>query len=771
MKITVIGGGPGGLFFSILTKKRMPTCEIDIYEQNKKDDTFGFGVVFSDETLSEFLSYDEELYELIRGSFAYWDNLTVARNGEKVTIKGNGFCGCSRKTLLQLLQQRCEEVGVNLHYETKINAIEDLASSDIIVASDGINSNIRSKYEKEFGTSISLQSNRFIWCGSDRPLDDFTYFFRETPFGTFCAHSYQYEAGKSTWIFECSNDTFFKAGFEITNEKESLALLENLFKEELNGHTLTGNRSHWRQFPHVENKNWHFNNIVLLGDAKATAHYSIGSGTKLAMECAIALSDAVVENPASIEDVFKIYEAKRRNVVSMIQHAALVSLQWFESQDRHIKQDFDTFSFSVMSRSKKITIENQARRDYDYAKRLVKNFNEKIKSENTYTSPAFTPYKIGSLPITNRIAMSAMGQYLAKNGVINHWHYVHYTSRAVGGVGLIIAEMTAVSETARITNGCAGLWNKKQAKAWKKITTFIHDYTSSKIGIQLGHSGRKGSCETTNLGKPLIDNGWNLVSASAIPFKEGFPTPKELTKEEMMDVKKEFINSARLAIKAGFDLIEIQAHHGFLLASFLSPLTNIRTDEYGGSIENRAKFPLKVIQAIKEEVGDDFPLSVRVSATDWHKDGISKEDVLYFCQKLKKIGIDIINVSTGNTVSDQKPTMGRMWQTPYSEWIRNEINIPTITTGMITDIDQVNTCLLNARADVVALGRPLLSDPYFVLKNMAYEQFSADNIEATGVSKQYIPGMMAMYSEMKKSRKEYEQMKETLKPKSHQKQP
>lgn len=768
MKITVIGGGPGGLYFSILTKKRLPNCEINIYEQNRKDDAFGFGVVFSDETLSEFLSHDKGSYELIRNSFAYWDDLKISRNGETVSIEGNGFCGCSRKTLLQLLQQRCQEEGVNIYYETKIEDLEQFADSDLILAADGINSLIRSKLTKEFGTHITMKSNRFIWCGSEKPLDAFTYFFKDTPYGAFCAHTYQYEQGKSTWIFECSDETFQKAGFEVTNEETSLAKLEELYKEELGGFKLITNRSHWRQFPHIENNKWYYKNIVLLGDAKATAHYSIGSGTKLAMESAIALSDAVIKYPKNIKKAFKQYDATRRNAVEMIQHAALVSLQWFENMGRHMKLDFDTFSFSVMSRSKKITIENQARRDKKYAERIIKNFNLKNGSNDELTSPAFLPYQLANLTLDNRIVMCSMGQYCANEGLINEWHHTHYNSRAIGGVGLIIAEMTAISPSGKITKGCAGLWNEQQAEAWKKTVDFIHHNSKSKIGIQLGHSGRKGAVETFNLSQPLSANGWELVSASPIPFKEGWPVPKQLEREEMVKIKEQFVASAKLAQKIGFDLIEIQAHHGFLLASFLSPLTNTRSDEYGGEIKNRAQYPLEVIRAVREAIGPAYPLSVRISATDWHSQGISSEDVLYFCAELKKLGVNIINVSTGNTVADQKPMRGRMWQTPYSEWIRNEIGIPTITAGIIQDIDQINTCLLNSRADLIGLGRALLTNPYFVMHAKAYEQYLADDMASTGIPKQYFIAGATLYNFEKKRRNELEHMKNALKPETHQ---
>lgn len=767
MKITVIGGGPGGMYFSILTKKRIPNAQIDIYEQNKPDDAFGFGVVFSDETLSEFLSYDERSYELIRNSFAYWDNLDVARDGEIVRIEGNGFCGCSRKTLLELLQQRCKEEGVNLHFETRVNDVSQFDDSDLVLFADGISSSMRGKFENEFGTETEMRKNRFIWCGTSKPLDAFTYFFRNTPYGAFCAHSYQYEEGKSTFIFECSQETYDKAGFVEQDEAGSLAKLEELFKEELDGHKLIGNRSWWRTFPRVYNANWYFNNKALIGDAKTSAHYSIGSGTKLAMDCAIGLSDAVVANQDNMQNALEDYTKRRRTPVDMIQHAADVSLMWFEDMDRHMKLDFDTFSFAVMSRSKKITIENQARRDKKYAERIIQNFNKKIGSEDLNTPPAFTPYQLGKLTLHNRIAMSAMGQYKSVDGIPGEWDFVHLTSRAVGGTGLITTGLAAISPTGRITPGCYGLYNDEQVTAWKRITEFIHQHTDSKIAVQIGHSGRKGSCQSTNLGKQLEEGAWPLISADAIAFRPEFPTPKAMDTEDLKTVKMEFVDAAKRALEAGFDAVELQMHNGFLLASFLSPLTNKRQDEYGGNIENRAKYPLEIVKAIKEVLGD-VPLIVKLNVTDWHPEGITKDDVEYVAKQLKSLDVDMLNVSTGNTVIDQKPFMGRMWQTPFSEWIRNTVDIPTMTSGRIESIDQINTLLLNARADMVALGRSLLTDPYFVLTAKAYEQYKANDPMSIGAPYPYMGGVATEYMKAKKDREEFEQMKRELKPVSHQ---
>lgn len=763
MKLTVIGGGPGGLYFSILTKKAMPHWEINVYERNKPEDSFGFGVVFSDETLGEFLKRDMESYELIRSKFAYWDDIIVARDGQEVSIAGNGFCGCSRKTLLKLLHQRCEEEGVKLHFQQNVDDLSQFKDSDIIVACDGIGSGIRSQFQNEFGTKIQLKLNRFVWMGSTKPLDAFTYFFRSTPYGMIVAHTYQYEEGMSTWIFECTNETWEKLQFEVENEADTVSKLSEIFKEELDGHALITNKSHWRQFPHVTNKNWHHNNIVLLGDAKATAHFSIGSGTKLAMDCAIGLFDALMANPDNVQNTFLQYEKTRRNPVEMIQYAASVSLEWFENMNRYEKYPFYQFSFGCMTRSKKVTYENLRLRDQSYTDKVLEEFNQ-INKNNT-NAAAFSTFKLRGLELSNRIVMSSMGQYAAIDGLLNNWHFQHYTSRAIGGLGLIITEMTAVDANGRITLGCAGIYNEEQVAEWKKITDFVHEHTATKIGIQLGHSGRKGAVkkpwEGTN--EP-IDNTWELLSASEIAFNDKMTVPKEMNADDMQNVINQFANSAKNAEKAGFDMIELQAHHGFLLASFLSPLTNNRTDEFGGSVENRLRFPLQVFNVVRENFPTEKPLSVRISATDWVENGISQEDVLFIASEFKKAGADIINVSTGNTVENQNPKTGRMWQVPFSDMIRNEADIPTITTGTITDIDQINTIILSRKADLVALGKPLLLDPYFVRKAQAYEQ-----ITITNIPNQYQKGIENLYSSIVSERKQTERMKKALKPKSNKK--
>ncbi len=753
MKITVIGGGPGGLYFSILAKKANPSFQIDVYERNQPDDAFGFGVVFSDETLSEFLTRDPQSYDLIRSRFAYWDDLDVVRNGEQVRISGNGFCGCSRKTLLQLLQQRCREEGVGLHYNQNVDDLSVFADSDLILAADGINSAIRDRYAEHFGTKISLQRNKFVWLGSTRPLDAFAYFFRSTPHGTIVAHTYQYEPGMSTWIFECAPETWEKAGFHTFDDQDTIEKLSSIFAQELGGHPLISNKSHWRQFPAVTNEKWYYNNLILLGDAKATAHYSIGSGTKLAMECAIALADAVTYHPGNIHEIARAYDQARRNRVEMIQHAAMVSLDWFENMDRHMQHPFLQFAFGVMTRAKKVTFENLALRDPSFTSRVLAAFNLNLL-ENSKTPAAFTRFKLREMELINRIVMAPMEQHHAQDGLVNDWHLVHYASRAMGGVGLIITQATAVSERGKITLGCTVLKSEEQAQAWHRITNFIHANSQAKIAIQLGHAGRRSGVKM-----PLPP-----LSASALRYDESLEMPEEITAAQMEQVVQEFKNAAVLADKAGFDMIELQAHHGFLLASFLSPLTNKRTDEFGGTVQNRIKFPLMVFKAIRQAFPAHKPIAVRLSVSDWTEGGLSEQDALFFARAFKEAGADLIDVSSGYTIAGDKPPLGRMWQTPLSDMVRNSVGIPTVTAGSIQDIDQINTILLNGRADLVALGRPLLLDPGFVRNAQAYEQFDPGDIPAD-----YRYGMSHLYPLKAAERKEKEGMKKALKPESHQK--
>lgn len=729
MKITIIGGGPGGLYFALLTKKRRPDFEVAVYEQNRADDTFGFGVVFSDETLDEFLSADPPSYKMIQNHFAYWSDIVIEHEGARTIIGGNGFAGCSRKTLLEILQNRCAENGVELFFNETIEA-ENLdsrfADSDLIVAAQGVNSPIRDFYSQEFGAKVELTRNKFVWLGSTRPLDAFTFFFRKTEHGHFCAHTYQYEEGGSTWVVETTPECWSASGFDNLNEEESARCLEEIFADDLQGHPFITNRSIWRNFPTISCDNWRKDKIILLGDAKATAHWSIGSGTKLAMECAMALSDAVVAHASDLDSVTRDYEKARRTPVEITQHNAAVSLRWFENMPLHWKKERYAFAFSCMSRGKSVTWDNLKLRDAAFLKAAEDEFYARYerqtgrKLKGSRPTPMFTPFNLRGLTISNRVAVAPMAQYLAQDGNLTDWHFAHYGARAIGGAGLVFVEMTCPTPDARITPGCAGLWSDQQEASWKRLTDFVHAHSTAKIAMQLGHAGRKGATKTPfaepkgRMDIPLEDGGWPIYSASPLAYFDGVSaTPAELTRTMMDDIRDAFAASAMRAARAGFDMLELHCAHGYLLASFLSPLTNQRTDSYGGDAAHRAAFPVEVFEAIRAVWPDDKPISVRLSCSDWAAGGLSLEDLKIIAEVFKAAGADILHASSGQTVPWQKPVYGRMWQTPFAEFIKHEVNIPTIAVGDISQGEQINTIIADERADMCALARPHLNNPFF----------------------------------------------------------
>ncbi len=752
MKIAVIGGGPGGLYFALLTKKRMPDCEINVYEQNRADETFGFGVVFSDETLDEFLAADPESYQAVRARFAYWSDIVIAHKGERTIVGGNGFAGCSRQVLLTLLQERCRALGVGLHFETRIDAssidplplagrgqgeraasrppppqgrrdkLRPLADCDLIVVAQGANSPIREQYAEAFGARIVETRNKFAWLGSTRPLDAFTFFFVDTEHGSFCAHTYQYEAGHSTWVMETTPECWAAAGLDAMSETESAAYLERVFAEHLDGHRLLTNRSIWRNFPTIACASWRHGNMVLLGDTKATAHWSIGSGTKLAMECAAALAEAVVTHGDDIDAALDAYEAARRTPVEITQHNAQVSLRWFEDMPKHWDKQRYEFAFSLMSRAKALTWDNVGLRDKAFLTRVEDEFYARYEhrtgrdAAKDRPTPMFTPFDLRGLKLPNRVAMAPMAQYCAQDGDINDWHFAHYSARAIGGAGLIFTEMTCPTPDARITTGCTGLWSDQQEAQWKRLVSFIHDTTPAKIALQLGHAGRKGSTNLPALGENLsMESGnWPIYSASPIPYHDDASlTPIELDRAKMDEIREDFVAATRRGARAGFDLLELHCAHGYLLASFLSPLTNRRRDEYGGSAENRARYPLQVFEAMRAVWPVERPMSVRLSCSDWAEGGLTLDDLAVYARLFKQAGADIIHASSGQTVPWQKPVYGRMWQTPFAEFIRLATDMPTIAVGDITLPEQINTIIAAGRANLCALARPMLNNPFF----------------------------------------------------------
>jgi anthraniloyl-CoA monooxygenase len=727
MRIAVVGGGPAGLYFALLMKRDWPGYDVTVLERNRADDTFGFGVVFSDQTLDTFRAVDQKSYRAIADSFAYWDDIEIHFKGTTHRVGGNGFCGCSRRTLLTLLQTRALEPETN------------------------------------------MRPNYFTWMGSTRPFDAFTFFFKQTAHGIFIAHCYQYEAGRSTWVLETDPETFRSSGLDAMDEAASARFLEGVFAEELQGHPLITNRSLWRNFPAIRCRNWVKDNIVLIGDAKATAHFSIGSGTKLAMEDAIGLHKAFHAKGADVAAALLHYETARREDVEKTQHAADVSLVWFEEVKRFWNFEPLRFAFGLMTRSKAITYDNLGLRAPAMASaidRLVADeagAGQKLRRDGTPVPPMFQPFTLRGLRIENRVVVSPMCQYSAEDGLINDWHTMHYGARAVGGAGLVYTEMVCVSKTARITPGCAGLYTDAQEAAWTKIVDFAHGHSAAKIALQLGHAGRKGATRLMwdGMDRRLPEGEWPVMSASAIPYYPESQTPHEMTRAGMEAVTADFVAATRRGLGAGFDMLELHAAHGYLLASFLSPLTNQRSDEYGGSVENRLRFPLEVFRAMRAVWPGDKPMSVRISATDWKEGGLSAADSVAIAAAFVREGCDLIDVSTGQTVHDSRPTYGRMFQTPFSDRIRNEAHVATMCVGNITSADQINTIIAAGRADLVALGRPHLADPAFTLRAAAWYQ--ADIMQPP----QYLPGKDQIMRNAVRERADMIEMQLKAKPGRH----
>ncbi|WP_441276697.1 bifunctional salicylyl-CoA 5-hydroxylase/oxidoreductase [Tardiphaga sp. 172_B4_N1_3] len=768
MKIAIIGGGPAGLYSAILLKKQRPQAEITVYERNRPDDTFGFGVVFSDATLDNFEKYDLPSYQRITQEFAYWDDIAVHFRGTVHRVGGNGFCGCSRRTLLMILQDRARELGVHLLFEVDITDEARFADADLIVLADGINSHFRNKYIEHFAPEVDLRSNKFTWMGSTKPLDAFTFLFQETEWGPFIAHAYQYEAGRSTWIFETDPETFKRAGLEGLGEQESADRMHEIFKWFLGDHKLLINRSMWRNFPMIRNKRWVKDNMVLLGDAKATAHFSIGSGTKLAMEDAIALHDAMAKAP-TVEAGLHDYEHGRREEVEKIQHSADVSLVWFEHVDRFWDFDPVQFAFGVMTRAKAITYDNLTLRAPDFVKEVDKSFAQKVQAQGFDVDvdkpevPMFQPFKMRDMVLANRAVVSPMCMYSAEEGVPNDFHLVHYGSRAIGGAGLVFTEMVCVGRDARITPGCAGLWTDEQEAQWKRIVDFVHNTSAAKICLQLGHAGRKGATKLMwdGMDRPLADGAWDIVSASPLPYYPDSQVPAEIDRAAMDRVKAEFVAATIRGERCGFDMLEMHTAHGYLLASFLSPLTNKRTDEYGGSLENRLRFPLEVFAAMRAAWPAHKPMSVRFSATDWAEGGNTGDDAVQIARAFAEAGVDLADISTGQTVKESRPIYGRMFQTPFSDQVRNEARVATMCVGNITSADQVNTILAAGRADLVALGRPHLTDPSFTIKAAAWY-----GAKGAYCPPQYMPGKDQIFRNSVRDKQDFEDLKIKAKPKT-----
>ena len=768
MKIVCIGGGPAGLYFSLLMKKQDRSHDIVVVERNRPYDTFGWGVVFSDQTLGNLSLADEDSARAILQSFNHWDDIDIFFKGERITSGGHGFCGIGRKRLLNILQQRCEQLGVQLVFERDVEDDRQLAATyqaDLVVACDGLNSRIRKRYAATYQPQIENRRCRFVWLGTRKKFDAFTFAFKQTAHGWFQAHIYQYDGDTSTFIVETPEDVWRASGLEGMTQEEGVAFCERLFADHLDGHALISNASHlrgsamWLTFPRVVCGQWvHWNEgtpVVLMGDAAHSAHYSIGSGTKLALEDAIELARCFGAQP-DVRAALAAYQEARAIEVLKIQSAARNSMEWFENVERYSAMEAPQFAYSMLTRSQRLSHENLRLRDAAYvagfeqwiARRACEQAG--VAPPQVQTLPMLTPFKLRSVTLKNRIVVSPMAQYSAVDGVAGDYHLVHLGARAMGGAGLVFAEMTCVSADARITPACPGMYSSAHTAAWKRIVDFVHASTSAKIAIQLGHAGAKGSTRPMwdGIDLPLAEGNWPLVSASSQQYLEGVSqVSRAATEEDMARIEADFVRATGASAEAGFDWLELHCAHGYLLSSFISPLTNYRRDAYGGSLENRCRFPLRVLRAMRAAWPVDKPISVRISAHDWVEGGITPDDAVQIARLFKEAGADLIDCSSGQVSKQERPVYGRMFQTPFADRVRNEAKIPTMAVGSIFEADHANSIIAAGRADLCAVGRPHLANPAWTLSEAAKIGFAA-----VEWPKQYRPGKLQLERNLERER-------------------
>ncbi|MFD8631321.1 bifunctional salicylyl-CoA 5-hydroxylase/oxidoreductase [Streptomyces sp. NPDC059533] len=721
MRVAVVGGGPGGLYTAALLARQGHTVEL--WERGAPDDTFGFGVVLSDETLGGIERADTVVHAALGAEFVRWDDVEIVHRGRLLTSGGHGFAAIGRRRLLEILHERCAGLGVRLRFRTAAPDLRDLSASyDLVVAADGVHSAVREAGAAHHRPSVTPGRCRYIWLAADFAFEAFRFEIAETEHGVVQLHAYPYSADSSTVIVEMREEVWRAAGFDLCDETESAARCAKTFSEALHGRPLRGNRSAWTRFRTVVNEHWSHGNVVLLGDAAHTAHFSIGSGTKLAVEDALALAEAVRAHP-DVPTALAAYEAERRPAVASTQRAAAASMRWFEEIEGYVGQPARQFAFNLLTRSRRVTHDNLRLRDQRFTRAVERDFG--CPDENT--PPMFTPLRLRGLTLRNRVVVSPMDMYSAESGVPGDFHLVHLGARALGGAGLVMTEMVCVSEEGRITPGCTGLWNQEQAAAWKRIADFVHGAApGTALGVQLGHAGRKGSTRVMweGMDDPLPEGNWPLVAASALPYRPGVSAvPRTLAEADLAALRSEFAAAAVRAADSGFDLLELHCAHGYLLSGFLSPLTNHREDAYGGPLENRLRFPLEVFDAVRAVWPEDRPMTVRLSATDWAPGGTTPEESVRIAAAFAEHGADAIDVSTGQVVADETPEYGRSYQTPYADRIRGALGVPVIAVGAISSWDDVNSLLLAGRADLCALGRPHLYDPHWTLHAAADQSY------------------------------------------------
>ncbi|MFB9465300.1 bifunctional salicylyl-CoA 5-hydroxylase/oxidoreductase [Streptomyces cinereospinus] len=725
-RVAIVGGGPGGLYAAALLKRLDPGREVVLWERNAPDDTFGFGVVLSDETLGGIEHADPVVHEALRRHLVRWDGIDIVHRGVRHTSSGHGFAALGRTRLLEILHDRCRDLGVDLRFRTAAPPPDTLARShDLVVAADGAHSTTREAYAHAFRPHITTHRCRYIWLAADVPFDAFRFDIAETEHGVLQLHGYPFSPDVSTVIVEMREEVWHAAGFDELGDRESVERCAKIFADALGGRPLRSNHSAWTTFRTVVNDRWSHGNVVLLGDAAHTAHFSIGSGTKLAVEDALALAACLTEQP-TVGTALAAYEEERRPVVASTQRAARASLEWFENLALHLGRRPRQFAFDLLTRSRRVTHGNLRLRDPHFTAEVEREFGCPPG-----TPPMFTPFRLRGLTLRNRVVVSPMDMYSAVDGVPGDFHLVHLGARALGGAGLVMTEMVCVSPEGRITPGCAGLYTGRQAEAWRRITDFVHRRApGTGIGVQLGHSGRKGSTKLMweGMDEPLDDGNWPLVAASPLPYKPGSRTPRELSRARLTDLREQFTAAAWRAARAGFDLLELHCAHGYLLSGFLSPLTNRRTDAYGGSLARRLRFPLEVFDAVRAVWPEERPMTVRISATDWAEGGTAPEEAVAIARAFAAHGADAIDVSTGQVVAEERPEFGRSYQTPYADLIRHEAGVPVIAVGAISSWDDVNSLILAGRTDLCALGRPHLYDPHWTLHAAAEQGYDGPGV-------------------------------------------